>query len=57
MKRIIIFISVLTFAYLVGSFINISFDISKWTIECRFITSLAGSFAALAVSTYPNIDK
>ena len=57
MKRIIIFLSVLTFSYLVGSFINISFDISKWTMECRFITSLMGSFLALGISTFPDIDK
>lgn len=56
MKRIIIFFAILIFFYLTGSFINISFDASKWTMECRTVLCVIGIFSSAMVSTFPGLD-
>ncbi len=44
------------FVYLICSFYNVTFDISKWGKEIRFISCLLGSFSFIMFSTYPNYN-
>jgi len=56
MKRVIIFFGLLIFFYLIGAFINVSFDISKWAIEFRGVISFLGVTMSFLFCTYPGID-
>ena len=47
-NQIIVFISILLMAYLIGSFISVSFNIKYWFIELRFVCAVAGVFFGIA---------
>jgi hypothetical protein len=57
MKRILIFIAVLIFAYLCGAFFSMSFDISFWTKNTRGAVVLFGFTFAFALASFPYIDE
>lgn len=38
MKNIFVAIALAVIAYLLGAFYNVSFDISVWSADCRFVT-------------------
>jgi hypothetical protein len=42
--------------YLMCSFYNITFDISKWSAESRFIATMLGGFCFTMLATFPNYD-
>jgi hypothetical protein len=44
------------FMYLMGSFYNVTFDISKWSAESKFVTMLIGGFSFLVLATFPNYN-
>ena len=44
------------FMYLMGSFCNVTFDISKWSAESRFVTMLIGGVSFLGLATFPNYN-
>lgn len=41
------------FAYLLTSFVQLSFNIGKWSEEARLITALCGTGFGLIFATYP----
>ena len=51
---------IFAFMYLIGSFVQISFDISKWSQDARFIVGALGGFTSLiimiAIFSIKNID-
>lgn len=57
MKRIKIFFAILFLAYFFGAFYNASFNISVWSEQSRIITLTFGGFFAIAIATFPFIDK
>jgi len=57
MKRLIIFITALFFAYLCGAFYSLHFDISLWTEETRASVLIFGVAFGIAVASFPFIDK
>ena len=50
MRSVILFCVTLFFAYLVGAFVALSFDIAAWAVEIRAVLGIAGSLVALAVA-------
>lgn len=41
------------FVYLIGAFYNVSFDISVWNVESRFVIALFMVYGAVAGFTMP----
>jgi hypothetical protein len=64
LKNLIISISfgalIFLFLYLIGSFVQISFNISKWSEDARFIVGALGGLTSLiimiAIFSIKNID-
>jgi hypothetical protein len=46
LQRIASLLAVFVFAYLIGSFISASFDITTWLVGVRVLTALLGSYLA-----------
>ena len=44
------------FMYLMSSFYNVTFDISKWSAESRFIATMIGGFSFTMLATFPNYN-
>jgi uncharacterized integral membrane protein len=44
---IVAFMYILLFFYLIGCFVEVSFDISKWKLSTRVIMAFLGSFGGL----------
>ena len=42
--------------YLMGSFFNTSFDVSKWGIESRIIVTMLGGLISIMLITFPGYD-
>jgi hypothetical protein len=42
--------------YLMCSFYNVTFDISKWSAESRFIATMIGGFSFAMLATFPNYN-
>jgi hypothetical protein len=55
-KRILIGCSGFVFIYLMGSFYNVSFDISKWNVDSRFIVAMFGGFIFIMLATFPGYE-
>jgi hypothetical protein len=55
-KRILIGCVGFGFVYLMGSFYNASFDISKWNISSRFVVAMLGGFISVMLATFPGYD-
>lgn len=54
--RMLIAILAFSFAYLLGSFSEVSFDISMWDEQTRFMVALFGGLLAIAFATFPNYN-
>lgn len=54
MKKIILFLSVFTFllifSYIIGSFVNASFDISSWSFDFRAPFGIISGIFSLLIS-------
>lgn len=55
-KRILIGVTVFLFIYLIGSFYNVSFDISKWSNVSRFFVSVIGGFISIMIAIFPGYE-
>jgi hypothetical protein len=55
-KRILIGCVAFGFIYLMGSFFNVSFDISNWNESSRFIVSMLGGFLSIAFASFPGYN-
>jgi hypothetical protein len=51
--RFSIALSVFAIMYLLTSFVEVTFDISKWQEVSRFVTALCGGGFGLAAFTFP----
>jgi hypothetical protein len=51
--RIGIAASIFLITYLLVSFVELSFDISKWPEDARIVTALFGGGLGFALSTFP----
>lgn len=49
LKNLINGILVFIFFYLIGSFIEVSFDISKWSPDARFLIGVFGALSSAVV--------
>lgn len=55
-KRILIGCVGFGFVYLMGSFFNVSFDVSKWGIESRLAVAMFGGFISIMLATFPGYE-
>jgi hypothetical protein len=55
-KRILIGCVGFVFVYLMGSFFNVSFDVSKWGIESRLAVTMFGGFISIMLATFPGYE-
>ena len=53
-KRLLIGCIGFLFIYLMCSFYNTTFNILKWSVESRFVTTLIGGFSFIMLATFPN---
>ena len=56
-NRISIAIVIYIFAYLLGSFVQLSFNIADWSEGARLMACILGTLFALAFATFPFYDK
>ena len=54
--RILIFIVFSIFFYLMGSFVQVSFDINKWALASRVLVGVFGNFLAVLFALHPVDD-
>ena len=54
--RFCIFIFTFFLFYLIGAFVNVSFDLSKWTEVSRIAIAIFGTFVSGALASAPFLE-